>query len=156
MAAVSMWTDASAGTMAAARLLERAFFAARADIYGSAVVIYWTDDATATGNTLFSTTYQPLVRVMASDSSNAQAWTANGSWGPMLRQEYMTNMRPYCWQTLYDSTNSIWYTEIAQGLPVAVGGTSGGADKQLDGHRPGGQATISKRPIIAYALGKGV
>lgn len=145
-----IWAAPTSGTMTAARLFERGLYGARANLYGNAITIYWTDDGTATGNSLFSTTYMPWVEVVAADTLDPQAWTNAAMWGPMLRSDYMANMTPYCWETHYDSTNSIWFTYVSQGNPANTVGTAG--THALDGRRAGASVILAKRPIFLYAL----
>lgn len=139
------WTAITSGTMVAATLAERRMFAAKTDIYGSAVRIYWTADGTEGGASLFDTTSIPWVEVVAADTTNPQAWTNAAMWGPMLRQEYLSNMQPYAWETR--STGVRWFTTIAQGSPENTGTTD------IQGVRGGSSSLVAKRPIIAYAVG---
>jgi hypothetical protein len=137
-----VWTGIAAGTMT--DLQERKLYGARVDLYGAAIVVYWTADGTTGGASLFSSTRMPMVEVMIADPSNAQAWTNNGNWGPMLRQDMLTNMAPYAWTTVWDSTNSFWYTVISQGSIYEGTGI----------HTLVGAGTVnSKRPAFIYAMG---
>jgi hypothetical protein len=141
-----LWPTHGAGTMDSADLRARVFCGARADMYGTAVRVYWTLNGEASGDPIFYE-YMPMVLVMASSPTNAQAWTNTAQWGTMLRDDFVSNAAPYARVTAWDATNETYYTDVSQGNPA------NSATGAANGQRSGSSIQVARRPIFLLALG---
>lgn len=134
--------DAAAATMDADKLRQRALYVARVNVTGDGTAVYWTTDGLASGTSLFATGLCPMVVAMAADPTYQMAFTLNGRFGPVFREELQIARDQFCVST--EQISSDWITKIYLG---GLASNSGG---------PGGLSAQSQamRQVYVYAMGK--
>jgi hypothetical protein len=134
--ATLLWPTETGATMAPVHINRRRLFVMIKTLRGQSVQTYWTDDGTATGTTVFSLTYMPQVDILLQGKSNRRAFTDSYLGGPLYEVGFSSGFHEYAWETTYDSTNSVWKTEIFMRGDVysAAGGTSRADGEGDDAH----------------------
>lgn len=117
------WPVHSAGTMALARLKERACFVAEIVMYSPKIELWWTRDGMETGTALFSATNCPEIIVMMESPAQAGTFTNAGRWGDALAGEVPSAEEQWMWETEIDT---VWRTRIWLGGPATSTGSTAG------------------------------
>ena len=74
-------TVSGGATITVAQFSERLVVRVRGTFLGDGVVIWWTDDATSTGTTLFSASHSPWVNLIVSDPIDKSGYGRTGGYG---------------------------------------------------------------------------
>ena len=147
--ATLFWDAHSAGTMDLATLQQRRCVVVQFTLALGGTTIYWTDDGTTSGTSLFknsdSPVLHPWVEIALSPQGGA-TFSAAQSGGPITPTEASpTAASQWMWRTKYDSSGTgFWQTEIYRGGPEEAsdyGFSLAGGTDELTG--------------VAYAMGRG-
>ena len=148
--ATVVWDTHSAGTMTASIVAQRAAYVSVCRIAEGGATIYWTDDGTTSGTSVFkisgSPVVCPLVELVVATSGSVE-YTNSMLSGPILKEAaHASAVRQCMWRTSYDTTGTgFWKTEIFRGGP-------GDSDDEYTFGLSGGRDVLS---CIVYAMGRG-
>lgn len=136
-----VWFDRVGSTVDLGHFTDRDFYRVFEELSGQSLVVYWTDDGTSSGTSLFDSTLMPFVSVLIQNSSDARGWSMQYCGGPMVALGREYSVDSYAWETQWDSTNSAWYSAAYRRSDPT----------DLDG----GASTNTSSRIVLSALGKG-
>jgi hypothetical protein len=120
------WTVVADANLDDAKLTKHAYMAQFVDVFHHSTFVYWSDDGKFNGTTVFSNNLMPYVSIMLSPSGQERDWQQGYRAGAMFRPQYMSALISFAWYTTWNSTNSIWETQIfRKGDPET---NEGGAD----------------------------
>jgi hypothetical protein len=139
------WDAFAAGTMDLATLQQRELSVVQFRLGVAGGTIYWTDDGTTSGTSLFKNVGSPIltpwveVMVMQGDGGFSPTLLS----GPVFTTEVgAVAPKQWMWRTSYDTTGTgFWVTRVYRGGPDNEGYGLTGAQGELTG--------------VAYAMGRG-
>jgi hypothetical protein len=134
--ASSRWPVIAAANLNDGDQTDKLYQAQIVDVYHHTTIVYWTDDGTVDGATVFSASLMPYVSVMVSASGQERDWTQGMRSGPMIRGDYLSNIMCFAWHTEKDTTNGIWITRIFRKGDPEYTGTGGGEPQGQDDDKP--------------------
>jgi len=119
-ATVSWFEDTSTNITTTGALWTRALWGLIVELQGAGVIVHWSDDRTPTGTSIWFATKKPHVEVLTQGTADRRSFDQQMMCGPMYNPE---DPSEYGWQTTWNTTNSLWQTEIfRKGDPDREGG----------------------------------
>ncbi len=123
---VSDWAIVAAGSMRVADQVRRGYAVQFVQLFSFSVEVWWTDDGTPTGTTLFGDDDHPLVVPMYQPNGAERDWQQGYRAGPMFRPQDMNALISIPWQTEWASTEARWRTTLFKRGDPEI--TANGAD----------------------------
>jgi hypothetical protein len=129
--AALVFSTTSAGSLEPDILNERKLYGAAIELQYGYRDVYWTDDGTPSGNSLFLNTAPPFVRLLAMGITDRRTWSQILDWGAIWWKFAGWTVGPFSHDTEWDAVNGCWVTRVLMWGRVGTNYQEGGESSRV-------------------------